>query len=124
MAVVKAWTFADDDRDLPPQQVQGELRTVYVPALDYTQHWVGDAQVNPDTIQPVANQSGSVPDQEEGAEATARVVRRRAKKGKDIGVLPPADEEDVIKDIPSGHGSLGQRDRKQQENEDAPPRNG
>lgn len=72
----------------------------------------------------LANEAGEVPEQEEGAPETVEVVRRRARKGKTIGVLPPANDEDVIKaEGQVGPESLDKHVAKQDENEKAPPRN-
>jgi len=47
---VTAKTFPDDDRELPPHEVRGELSRRYVPVLDYTQYLVAGEPVQPDTI--------------------------------------------------------------------------
>jgi len=54
---VMAMTYADDDRDLPPRQVRGELVTRYVPTLGYRQCWVNGIEVDPSTIKDVGEKS-------------------------------------------------------------------
>lgn len=50
MARVRAWTFRDDDRGLPPRPVEGELEKRPVPTLGYTQYLVNGVPVDPNTI--------------------------------------------------------------------------
>jgi hypothetical protein len=49
--MVKAMTFADDDRELPPREVKGKLTSREVPTLGYTQFFVDGDQVDPETIE-------------------------------------------------------------------------
>ena len=49
---VTALTYDDPEHDAPPRPVTGELKTRYVPTLDYYQYWVGGEQVDPSTLPP------------------------------------------------------------------------
>jgi SPP1 gp7 family putative phage head morphogenesis protein len=70
----------------------------------------------------LGNEAMLVPEQEEGTPETDRDVRRRAKKGKIIGMPPRDVSEDVIKDQP-GQEPLEEREDKARRDEEAPPRN-
>ncbi len=55
MAQVTAMTFEDVDRDLPAKEVEGELHSTWVKALEYAQCRIGNVLVNPATVRPVDN---------------------------------------------------------------------
>jgi hypothetical protein len=122
---VAAKTFRDDDRQLPPETVRGELVTRYVPTLDYTQYWINGVQVDPETVtESVYNEGMHVPELEEGEEATERVLRKRSGRGKTIGVFPPGEDEDLLRtEGETGQESLREMEEKADEDNDAPPRN-
>lgn len=52
---VRAMTYKDDDRELPPREVRGILQTRGVPILGYTQCFVDSTLVNPATVQPLTS---------------------------------------------------------------------
>ena len=47
---VVAMTYPSEEHDREAEEVRGVLRTVWVEALEYTQCWIGDVQVDPDTV--------------------------------------------------------------------------
>jgi hypothetical protein len=47
-----AYTYRDDDRELPPRRVKGKLTMRWVTPLRYWQYAVGGALVDPDTLEP------------------------------------------------------------------------
>jgi hypothetical protein len=47
---VRAMTLPSIEYDEEPRLVRGKLRTVYVQSLDYVQCWIGDDQVDKDTV--------------------------------------------------------------------------
>jgi hypothetical protein len=53
---VTAMTYASDEYDRPAVEVRGILSTRYIEAMGYTQCWVGDVQVDPDTVKAVSTQ--------------------------------------------------------------------
>lgn len=49
---VTAMTYESEEHDRQAEEVEGVLTTTYVEALDYTQCWVDDIQVDPATVKP------------------------------------------------------------------------
>lgn len=47
---VVAMTYASEEHEREAAELRGKLTTKYVEALDYTQCWIGDTQVDPATV--------------------------------------------------------------------------
>jgi hypothetical protein len=76
-----------------------------------------------DLTKPTSNAAMEVPEQEEGKAATRSLLKKRAAKGKDIGVLPPGSDEDVIQtEGQTGQESLKDMEDKADDDTDATPR--
>jgi len=54
---VIAYTYPDEDRELPPEKVTGKLQSRYVPSLEYKQYFVNGVMVDPETIERVEDVS-------------------------------------------------------------------
>lgn len=58
---VRAMTFGNEDEEIPPRPVQGELALRVVNAFGgYVQCWVKGIQVDPGTVEPIAPMRESV----------------------------------------------------------------
>lgn len=103
MAVSTGITIEDEDRGIRSQVVSGQLHTVEVPALGYSQCWIDGKQVYPDSVELVSNSNPNHDEQGKfsSAEQAISTVRALPKNARGYIQNPLAsknadDEQDLM----------------------------